>query len=68
MARIHDLRGGKDYDASFATRRTGQGLWADLIAQRFAKACTRLGLNREASRLNLQDFQPPSHSRQMGLF
>ena len=39
MARIHDLRGGKDYDASFATRRTGQGLWADLIAQRFAKAC-----------------------------
>ena len=68
MARIHDLRGGKDYDASFATRRTGQGLWADLIAQRFAKACARLGLNRERAALNLADFRPPSHSRQMGLF
>ncbi len=68
MARIQDLRGGKDYDASFATRRTGQGLWADLIAQRFAKACARLGLNRERAALNLADFRPPSHSRQMGLF
>ena len=68
MARIQDLRGGKDYDASFATRRTGQGLWADLIAQRFAKACAGLGLNRERAVLNLADFRPPSHSRQMGLF
>ena len=68
MARIHDLRGGKDYDASFATRRTGQGLWAGLIAQRFAKACARLGLNRERAALNLADFRSPSHSRQMGLF
>lgn len=68
MARIHDLRGGKDYDASFKTRRTGQGLWADLIAQRFAKACAKLGLNRERAALNLADFRPPSHSRQMGLF
>ena len=68
MARIQDLRGGKDYDASFATRRSGQGLWAELIAQRFANACLRLGLNREKSALNLSDFRPPSRSRQMGLF
>jgi DNA repair photolyase len=68
MARIQDLRGGKDYDAHFATRRSGQGLWAELIAQRFAKACLRLGLNRDRSALNLTDFRPPSRSRQMGLF
>ena len=68
MARIQDLRGGKDYDARFATRRSGQGLWAELIAQRFAKACLRLGLNRDRSALNLADFRPPSRSRQMGLF
>ena len=68
MARIHDLRGGKDYDARFVNRRTGQGLWADLIAQRFAKACARLGLRRERTVMNLSDFRPPSHSRQMGLF
>lgn len=68
MARIHDLRGGKDYDARFATRRSGQGVWAELIAQRFAKACFRLGLNREKAALSLADFRPPSRSRQMGLF
>ena len=43
MARIQDLRGGKDYDASFATRRSGQGQWAQLIAQRFAKAASAWG-------------------------
>ena len=68
MARIQDMRGGKDYDASFATRRSGQGIWAELIAQRFAKACLRLGLNRQKSAPNLADFRPPSRSRQMGLF
>jgi DNA repair photolyase len=39
MARIHEMRGGKDYDADFATRMKGSGLWADLIHQRFEKAC-----------------------------
>ena len=68
MARIHDLRGGKDYDARFATRRTGQGLWADLVAQRFAKACQRLGLNRERHVWRTDLFRPPSPARQMGLF
>jgi DNA repair photolyase len=68
MARIQDLRGGKDYDASFATRRSGQGIWADLLAQRFAKACRRLGLNRQRRDWNLQDFRAPSPARQMGLF
>ena len=68
MARIQDLGGGKDYDASFATRRSGQGLWAQLIAQRFAKACQRLGLNRERHAWSVAAFKPPSRSRQMGLF
>ena len=68
MARMHDLRGGKDYDANFATRRSGQGIWADLIAQRFDKACRRLGLNRQRRDWNVQDFRPPSPTGQMGLF
>jgi len=68
MARMHDLRGGKDYDASFAMRRSGQGIWADLIAQRFDKACRRLGLNRQRLEWNVQDFRPPSPMGQMGLF
>ena len=68
MARMHDLRGGKDYDASFATRRSGQGIWADLIAQRFDKACRRLGLNRQRYDWNVDGFRPPSAVGQMGLF
>ena len=68
MARVQDLRGGRDYDASFATRRSGQGAWAALIAQRFAKACQRLGLNRERHVWRTDLFRPPSRSRQMGLF
>jgi DNA repair photolyase len=46
MSRVRDMRGGKDYDASFATRMKGEGLWADLLKQRFHKAVRRLGLNR----------------------
>ncbi len=68
MARIQDLRGGKDYDASFATRRSGQGIWADLIAQRFEKACRRLGLNRSRHTWNVDGFRPPSAVSQLGLF
>lgn len=68
MARIQDLRGGKDYDASFATRRSGQGIWADLIAQRFEKACRRLGLNRSRHTWNVDGFRPPSAVGQLGLF
>src|ERR1700712_2893019 len=45
MARIREMRGGKDYDADFATRMKGTGLWADLIRQRFEKATNRIGFN-----------------------
>jgi DNA repair photolyase len=48
MSVIRQLRGGKDYDASFGTRRRGAGPFADLIAQRFARASKRLGLNQGA--------------------
>jgi DNA repair photolyase len=46
MSRVRDMRGGKDYDSSFATRMKGEGLWADLLKQRFHNAVRRLGLNR----------------------
>ncbi len=44
MARINDMRCGKDYDADFATRMIGSGLWANLIKQRFEKAVKRYEL------------------------
>lgn len=46
MNRIRDMRGGKDYDANFATRMRGEGLWADMIRQRFMKGLKRYGLDK----------------------
>lgn len=46
MNRIRDMRGGKGYDANFATRMRGEGLWADMIRQRFAKGLKRYGLGK----------------------
>ncbi|BEP34804.1 PA0069 family radical SAM protein [Variovorax sp. V59] len=68
MARIHEMRGGKDYDADFATRMKGSGLWADLIRQRFEKAANRIGFNRERIALDLGAFRPPGAAGQGSLF
>jgi DNA repair photolyase len=48
MNRLRDMRGGKDYDASFGKRMQGEGVWADLIRQRFDKAAARFGLGARA--------------------
>ncbi|MGY8903593.1 MAG: PA0069 family radical SAM protein [Burkholderiales bacterium] len=68
MARIHDMRGGKDYDSAFATRMKGSGLWAELLRQRFEKTCARLGLNRERTALDLSQFKRPGSTGQASLF
>jgi DNA repair photolyase len=69
MARVQDMRGGKDYDADFATRMKGQGIWAELLAQRFKRAVSRLGFNRERVELHSRDFRPPAvDARQASLF
>jgi DNA repair photolyase len=60
MARIHDMRGGKDYDASFAHRMKGEGAWAQLLKQRFNNAVRRLGLNeRQRGILDVSQFRSP---------
>jgi DNA repair photolyase len=63
MNRVRDMRGGKDYDAQFGRRMHGEGVWADLIRQRFDKALKRLGLNaraRDFSALDGSRFRAPS--------
>jgi DNA repair photolyase len=60
MARVRDMRGGKDNDSTFGSRMTGQGVWADLLRQRFVKTCERLGLSRERVALDLTQFVPPT--------
>ena len=59
MARIREMRGGKDYDASFATRMKGEGVWAQLLAQRIAKARARHSLDRARVELDLSQFRRP---------
>ena len=59
MARVREMRGGKDNDHRFGSRMTGQGVWAQLLRQRIDKACARLGLNRQRIELDLSRFRPP---------
>ena len=69
MARVRDMRGGKDNDASFGSRMRGTGLWAELLRQRFEKCCSKLGLDRQRIELDLTQFRPPGgDSRQGCLF
>lgn len=68
MSRVRAMRGGRTYDATFGKRMRGEGLFADLLAQRFAKACDRLGLNRERRSLDTTRFRPPGPAGQLDLF
>jgi DNA repair photolyase len=68
MARVQDMRGGKDYDSDFATRMKGSGVWADLLRQRFTKATQRLGYSRERSPVDVSRFRPGALSGQGDLF
>jgi hypothetical protein len=47
MARVREMRDGHAYEADFATRMKGHGVWADLLRQRFEKSCARHGLWRQ---------------------
>ena len=68
MARVHDMRGGKDYDSDFATRMKGSGTWAELLRQRFGKTARRLGFNRTRMDLDLAAFRRPGTQGQGSLF
>jgi len=66
MARIRDMRGGKDYDSTFSTRMRGEGVWAQLIAQRLAKAKRRFGLDDDRRQLDVSQFMKPLASSRVG--
>jgi len=70
MSRVHAMRGGRDNDPNFGSRMRGTGELADLLAQRFKKACRRLGFNdgRRNRALDTTQFRPPARSGQMSLF
>ena len=59
MNRVREMRGGKNYDAQFGKRMTGEGTWAALIRQRFAKAAAKFRLDRAIAPLRNDLFVAP---------
>jgi hypothetical protein len=69
MNRIREMRGGKNYDAGFGRRMTGEGTWAKLIEQRFTRAGARHGFNERWPSLRTDLFvRPRLPTPQMDLF
>ena len=69
MSLVRQMRGGRDYDAQWGRRFTGEGPIAAIIAQRFARACAQLGLDRERPKLRTDLFSVPrTPVSQMELF
>jgi DNA repair photolyase len=69
MSLVRQMRGGKDYDPEWGQRMRGQGPIADLMRQRFDRACARLGLNAERTSMRTDLFRPPPKvGDQMDLF
>ncbi|MFO0995625.1 MAG: PA0069 family radical SAM protein [Alphaproteobacteria bacterium] len=57
---VRGARGGALYDPKFGERMRGKGAYADLLANRFAVATKRLGLDRrEDDALDTSQFKPP---------
>jgi DNA repair photolyase len=62
MNRVREMRDGKDYDSDFSRRMHGEGVWADLIRQRFCKTVERLGMAGNSQRfaqLDCSRFRRP---------
>jgi DNA repair photolyase len=69
MTRVRDTQGGKDYNSQFGERMRGTGAFADMIAQRFALTCKKLGLQAREYDLNCEAFCVPERSgNQLNLF
>ena len=68
MRRVRIMRGGRDYDATFGRRQTGEGSDAELLARRFQLACRRLGFNQARTELDTSLFRvPPAPGDQLSL-
>lgn len=69
MARVREAHGGKDYDAQWHKRLRGEGLYAQMLAQRYKLAIKRLGLAEEMPPLRTDLFRVPERpGDQLSLF
>lgn len=70
MNMVIDIRGGRENDPNFNSRMHGNGVYAEIIQQRFNKTCQKFGLNTRKVKLDTSRFVPPpvKQSLQLGLF
>jgi len=68
MSRMREMRGGRENDPEFGSRFRGNGLFADLLEQRFSKASARIGINQHDIRLDKEKFIKPNLAGQGSLF
>ncbi|MDR9439714.1 MAG: PA0069 family radical SAM protein [Halomonas sp.] len=63
MSLMRQCRGSEVYDSRFGKRMRGEGVFAELLEQRFRKACRHLGFNNSATsarqQLDTSSFRPP---------
>lgn len=59
MSIVRQMRDGRDYDAEWGARQKGRGPYAQLIADRFARATRRFGLDRPRLPLDHTQFIRP---------
>lgn len=69
MSIIQQMRGGKEYDATFGKRMRGEGEFADLLNARFKLACKRHKLNcKPVFEFDVNSFKSTATSSQLNLF
>jgi len=60
MSLVRQARNGRDYDPEWGSRLTGEGPVAQLLSQRFDRACRELSLNVERFRIDTGKFKVPA--------
>ena len=66
IGHMRDMYDGKLYDASFATRMRGRGVYAETIQMRFQVAMKRLGLAERVAKLRSDLFVSPRQPSAQG--
>jgi DNA repair photolyase len=67
---VSQAHGGKLYDARWSARMVGSGPYAEMLQQRFVRACRQLGFTpRLTTQLDVTRFRPPpQQGEQLELF
>jgi DNA repair photolyase len=60
MSLVRQMRNGRDYNPEWGQRMTGDSPVAQLLGQRFDRACRQLGLNVERFRIDTAKFKVPA--------